>query len=70
VLTTTTAYPTDFFARRVTDARGKVTTERFMAREAPSFERPLRIDAPEGQVTLIGRDTFGKPTTITRGAGL
>jgi YD repeat-containing protein len=69
VLTTTTAYLTNF-ARRVTDARGKVTTERFMAREAPSFERPLRIDAPEGQVTLIGRDTFGKPTTITRGAGL
>lgn len=70
VLTTTTEYLATVFKRRVTDARGKVTTEQFMARGTPSFDSPVRIDAPEGQVTLIGRDTFGKPTTITRGAGL
>jgi YD repeat-containing protein len=41
-----------------------------MARDTPTFDTPVQVDAPEGQITRIGRDTFGKPTTITRGAGL
>ena len=69
VLTTTTEY-LDGFKRRVTDARGHATTEQFMARDTPTFDTPVQVDAPEGQITRIGRDTFGKPTTITRGAGL
>jgi YD repeat-containing protein len=69
VLTTETQYLSGFM-RRTTDARGNATTEQFMARGTPTFDSPVRIDAPESQVTLIGRDTFGKPTTITRGAGL
>jgi YD repeat-containing protein len=67
VLTTTTDYPTGFM-RRTTDARGKVTTEQFMAWDAPSFDWPVRIDAPEEQTTLISRDVFGKPVAITRGS--
>jgi YD repeat-containing protein len=66
VLTTTTEYLTDF-QRRVTDARGHATTEQFMAWDSPTFDWPVRIDAPENQRTTIARDMFGKPTAITRG---
>ena len=65
VLTTTTDY-LNGFQRRVTDARGNATTEWFMAWDSPSFDLPVRIDAPEHQRTTITRDPFGKPTAITR----
>jgi YD repeat-containing protein len=66
VLTTTTTYLSGF-QRRVTDARGKSTTEQFMAWDTPTFDWPVRIDAPEKQTTEIVRDVFGKPMSITRG---
>jgi YD repeat-containing protein len=66
VLATTTAYLSGF-KRRVTDARGKATTEQFMAWDTPNYDLPVRIDAPESQTTTITRDIFGKPTSITRG---
>jgi YD repeat-containing protein len=66
VLTTTTAYLTDGFKRRITDARGHATTETFMAWDTPTFDLPVQIDAPEDQRTTIARDIFGKPTAITR----
>lgn len=66
VLTTTTEYLAGF-QRRVTDARLHATTETFMAWDIPSFDLPIRIDAPENQTTTITRDIFGKPTSITRG---
>lgn len=66
VLTTRTEYLAGF-VRRVTDARLNATTEQFMARDTPTFDWPVQIDAPEHQRTTIARDTFGKPTAITRG---
>jgi hypothetical protein len=68
VLTTTTAYLSGF-KRRVTDARGNATTEQFMAWDTPTYDLPVRIDAPESQTTTIARDIFGKPASITRGGG-
>ena len=55
------------FKRRTTDARAHATTEQFMAWDAPTYDWPVRVDAPEGQSTTILRDTFGKPTSISRG---
>jgi YD repeat-containing protein len=66
VLTTATEYLTGF-QRRGTDAVGHATTEQFMAWDTPSFDWPVQIDAPENQRTVIVRDVFGKPATITRG---
>jgi YD repeat-containing protein len=66
VLETKTEYLSDF-PRRVTDARLNATTEQFMAWDSPTYDWPVRIDAPEDQTTTITRDTFGKPTSITRG---
>jgi len=66
VLTTTTAYLSGF-KRRTTDPKGNVTTEQFQAFDAPSYETPVQIDAPENTRTTIVRDVFGKPTAIQRG---
>jgi YD repeat-containing protein len=65
-LTVQTEYLTRF-QRRVTDARLNATTEQFMAWDTPTFDWPVQVDAPEGQSTTIVRDTFGKPTAISRG---
>jgi YD repeat-containing protein len=55
------------FKRRTTDARAHAITEQFMAWDTPTYDWPVRVDAPEGQSTTILRDTFGKPVSISRG---
>lgn len=51
---------------RVTNPRGQSTTTRFQAFGGPSNDAPLTIAHPEGVVTEIERDVFGKPRSITR----
>ena len=65
VLTTSTAYLAGF-QRRVTNPRGLATTTSFYAWDQPSEEAIAGIAAPEGVSVSIGRDVFGKPSSITR----
>jgi len=51
---------------RQTDPRGNVTTTQFQAFGEPSVEAPVAVSHPEGAVTEINRDTFGKPVSIVR----
>jgi YD repeat-containing protein len=67
-LTTVTRYYPQL-ERRVTNPRLQETIERFTAFDEPGYELPVQIDAPEGVRTTIVRDEFGKPLSITRGAG-
>ncbi len=64
-LTTLTEYLSGF-QTRVTDPRGLQTTTRYMAYDKPSTDWPVAISQPEGAVTEIARDRFGKPLSITR----
>ncbi|MCC7633395.1 RHS repeat protein [Stenotrophomonas rhizophila] len=60
---------TDYLAGgqvRITNPRGQSTTTRFQAFGGPSTDAPLSIAHPEGVVTEIERDVFGKPRSITR----
>lgn len=67
-LTTTTAYLTDaagvFTLAR--NPRGAETRTWYQMFDRPSFDRPVRISHPEGAITGISRDAFGKPLSITR----
>lgn len=54
------------FLRRTTSPRQQSTTEHFQAYDAPSYDSPVRIDAPEGVSTIITRDRYGKPLEVTR----
>ena len=47
-------------------ARNLITTTSFMAYDEPTFDWPVQISEPEGRVTAIQRDRWGKPTSITR----
>lgn len=64
-LTTRSDY-LDGFRTRVTNPRGLATTTSFQTFDEPTQDAPVRIDAPEGVTTVIERDTFGKPLSITR----
>lgn len=66
VLVSTTEYLPGF-QTRTTNPRGYQTVSSFMAYDQPGTEWPLRINAPEGQTTILARDPFGKPLAITRG---
>jgi YD repeat-containing protein len=68
VLITTTGYGTDAAGpyTRVTKPDGTQTLTWYQAFEAPSFEAPVRVEAPEGEVTVISRDVFDKALSITR----
>jgi len=65
VLTTTTQYLSGF-QTKVTDPRGYTTTTSYQAYGEPTTEYPDGVTAPEGQLTVIMRDVFGKPLSITR----
>jgi YD repeat-containing protein len=54
------------FVTRETNPRGFATSTHFQAFDTPSTEHPVRIEAPKGVLTLIDRDGFGKPKSITR----
>jgi RHS repeat-associated protein len=64
-LTTRTHYDPGFKTRFV-NARSKTTTTQFQAFDEPDESSPIIIEAPEDVRTTIGRDVFGKPTTMTR----
>ena len=64
-LTTTTQYVTGF-QKRVTDARGGITTTGYQVFDEPSESAIAWMAAPEGLGVTISRDAFGKPLAITR----
>ena len=64
-LTTLTQYISGF-RTRVTNPRGKVTTTSYLTFDEPTTDWPSSISHPEGSYTHIGRDVFGKPTSIRR----
>ncbi|MEZ5464169.1 MAG: RHS repeat-associated core domain-containing protein [Lysobacteraceae bacterium] len=68
-LTTSYAYATNAFTRTVTNPRLKPTTSTFMAWDEPTYDYPLVITQPLSVTTTIARDTWGKPTTITKAGG-
>lgn len=64
-LTTITDYLTGF-QKRVTDARGFVSTTTYQAFDEPTESAIVQVLAPEGLTVSIGRDVFGKPTSVAR----
>ena len=64
-LRTTSEY-LEGFRTRVTNPRNFSTTTSFQTFDAPSEASPKLIVAPEGLITTIERDLFGKPLTIRR----
>ena len=68
VLTTATTYNTGF-STTVTNPRTQSTTTSYLTYDQPTTDWPLTISSPEGAVTTIGRDVFGKPLTLTRSGG-
>src|SRR6185312_1490285 len=64
-LPTTTAYLSGF-QTQVTDPRGYATVTSYQAYGEPTTQWPVSISAPQGQLTTIQRDVFGKPVSITR----
>lgn len=68
LLTTLTTYGSGF-TTTVTNPRGYSTSSTYLTFDQPSTDWPLVITAPESATTTIARDTFGKPTSLTRGGG-
>lgn len=64
-LSTRTAYGPGL-QRRTTNARGQVTTTHYLAYGQPHYDWPVSSELPEGVVSEISRDVFGKPLRITR----
>lgn len=69
LLTTTTSYLNDASGAYalVTVPGGGQTRTWYQMFDQPSYDAPVRITHPEGAVTTITRDVFGKPTSIARG---
>lgn len=65
-LVTTTEYLADF-QTRITNPRGKATTQGFWALNDPAQALLASLALPEGVSVSIERDAFGKPTQISRG---
>jgi RHS repeat-associated protein len=65
VLDTRTEYLSGF-QTRVTNPRLFATITEYQAYDTPTTDAPTRITAPETQLTVIDRDPFGKPFSITR----
>lgn len=64
-LPTTTSYLPGF-TTQVTDSRGNSTITNYKAFGEPTTQWPVSITAPQGQRTVIVRDVFGKPLSVTR----
>ncbi|HEY4292706.1 hypothetical protein [Luteibacter sp.] len=56
-------------AVRTIDPKDNVTTRWYQAFDAPNYERPVRIEAPEGVTQTIARDSYGEPTVVTQSGG-
>ncbi|MDQ3524605.1 MAG: RHS repeat protein [Chloroflexota bacterium] len=68
VLASTTEYLPGLQIRS-TNARGLATTTGYRAYDQPGYDQPVWIVQPEGAITEIGRDVFGKPTLLRRRNG-
>jgi RHS repeat-associated protein len=68
LLTTLTTYGTGF-TTTVRNPRGFSTSSTYLTYDQPSTDWPLVITAPGSATTTIIRDTFGKPTSLTRSGG-
>lgn len=55
---------------RSTNPRGYVTTIDYLTYDQPMHSWPVRIEHPQGVITQIGRDVWGKPTSIVRRGGV
>ncbi len=68
VLTTSTAYlsNTDGPYTVVANPRGFQTRTWFQAYDQPNYDTPVEIWHPEAARTVVDRDVFGKPKTLTR----
>jgi RHS repeat-associated protein len=64
-LTTKTFYEPNF-VKRVENPRQLSTSYHFKAFDQPDAAWPMRILQPEGITTVIQRDAFGNPETLTR----
>jgi len=69
LLTTTTSYLNNASGAYtlVTVPGGGQTRTWYQMFDQPSYDAPTKITHPEGAVTTITRDVFGKPTSIVRG---
>lgn len=71
-LTAVTAFSSDVAGAYslVTDARGVQTVTRFQAFDTPTYEYPVLVDLaqnkPERAIVDLGRDIFGKVTSIVK----
>jgi RHS repeat-associated protein len=54
------------FQTRVTDPRGNATTSSFQAFDDPGAAVPVAIASPENVNTVISRNIFGEPYSLTR----
>ncbi|MEA5668066.1 RHS repeat protein [Stenotrophomonas sp. MH1] len=70
LLTTTTSYLSDATGAYtlVTVPSGAQTRTWYQMFDQPAYDAPVRIAQPEGSLTTITRDVFGKPISITRGS--
>jgi len=69
LLTTTTSYLNNTAGpyTLVTAPGGGQTRTWYQMFDQPRYDAPVKITHPEGAVTTINRDVFGKPTSIVRG---
>ncbi|MCC4601675.1 RHS repeat domain-containing protein [Xanthomonas melonis] len=51
---------------RVRSPNEQATVTGYQVFDQPAYDKPVLIQHPEGAVTEISRDVFGKPTAITR----
>ncbi|MEJ6002994.1 RHS repeat domain-containing protein [Paucibacter soli] len=65
VLNTSTLYLGGFLTQ-TTNPRNKVSTQGFQAFDSPDEARLASVSAPAGVSLSVARDSFGKPTGITR----
>lgn len=69
MLTTSTAYLPGA-RRQVTSPKGYTTTTSYQAFDAPAYEAPTKIDAPEGVTLEIRRNAYGEPLSIRQHGNL
>jgi RHS repeat-associated protein len=65
IVATTMAYETGF-KTRTTNARNYATVSEYLTFDQPVTDLPEKITRPDGAITLINRDLFGKPKSIVR----
>jgi len=56
-------------AVRTIDPQGNVTSRWHQALDTPSYQWPIRIEAPEGVTQTIARNSYGEPTVVTQSGG-